>query len=65
MEAETYGLRNRHSGQTQDVISANKQYTSIDEQVDRFLRYLESRSAWDALFTAGVYSEEFWLQSVV
>ena len=28
-------------GQGKDVISANKQYTTIEEQVDRFLDYLQ------------------------
>lgn len=52
-------------GQGKDVISADKQYRTIDEQVDRFLRYLGSRSAWEALHTAGVYSKTFWLRSVL
>ncbi len=52
-------------GQGKDVISADKQYATIDEQVDRFLRYLESLSDWEALHTAGVYSKGFWLKSVL
>ena len=52
-------------GQGKDVISADKQYATIDEQVDRFLRYLESLSDWEALHTAGVYSKDFWLKSVL
>ena len=52
-------------GQGKDVISADKQYATIDEQVDRFLRYLESLSAGEALHTAGVYSKGFWLKSVL
>ena len=52
-------------GQGKDVISADKQYATIDEQVERFLRYLESLSAWEALHTAGVYSNGFWLRSVL
>ena len=31
-------------GQAKDVIAANKQYATIDEQVDRFLDYLDSLS---------------------
>ena len=52
-------------GQGKDVISADKQYATIDEQGERFLRYLESLSAWEALHTAGVYSNGFWLRSVL
>jgi hypothetical protein len=52
-------------GQGKDVISANRQYATIDEQVGRFVTYLESLSAWEALHTAGVYSKGFWLKSVL
>jgi hypothetical protein len=52
-------------GQGKDVISADKQYSTIDEQVDRFLCYLGSLSPWQALHTAGVYSADFWLNSVL
>jgi transposase len=52
-------------GQGKDVISADKQYATIDEQVNRFLRYLESLSAREALHTAGMYSQRFWLTSVL
>ena len=52
-------------GQGKDVISADKQYATIDEQVDRFVAYLESLSAREALHTAGVYSTDFWLRSVL
>jgi DDE superfamily endonuclease len=52
-------------GQGKDVISADKQYATLDEQVDRFLEYLESLSVWEALHTAGVYSKRFWLRSVL
>jgi hypothetical protein len=48
-------------GQAKDAICADKQYASLDEQVDRFIRHLEGLSAWDALDTAGVYSDDFWL----
>ncbi len=46
-------------GQGKDVISSDKQYATIDEQVQRFLDHLECLSAWNALYTAGVYSEDF------
>jgi hypothetical protein len=48
-----------------DVICADKQYATLDEQVDRFIEYLESLSVWEALHTAGVYSKSFWLRSVL
>ncbi|MDB5306139.1 MAG: hypothetical protein JWO38_341 [Gemmataceae bacterium] len=47
--------------QVKDVVSADKQYTTLEEQVDRFIGYLESLSPWRALETAGVYSVDFWL----
>jgi transposase len=52
-------------GQGKDVVSADKQYATIDEQVGRFIGYLESLSAWEALHTAGVYSKGFWLKSLL
>jgi hypothetical protein len=52
-------------GQGKDVISADKQYATIDEQVERFLDHLEGLSDWDALHTAGVYAHDFWLRSVL
>ena len=44
---------------------ANKQYATIDEQVDRFLDYLEGLSGREALHTSGVLSDDFWLKSVL
>jgi hypothetical protein len=52
-------------GQGKDVVSADKQYATLDEQVDRFIRNLESLSTWEALHTAGVYSKDFWLRSAL
>jgi hypothetical protein len=49
-------------GQGKDCISANKQYATIDDQVDRFLEYLQGLSAEEALHTAGVLSGHFWLE---
>jgi hypothetical protein len=49
-------------GQGKDRISANKQYATIDEQVDRFLEHLAGLSAIEALHTAGVLSDGFWLK---
>ena len=49
-------------GQGKDVINANKQYATIEEEADRFIEYLSSLSVWEALHTAGVYSKKFWLK---
>ena len=52
-------------GQGKDVISANKQYTTIDEQEDRFLAHLRSLTNREALHTAGVLSKRFWLKAAL
>jgi hypothetical protein len=52
-------------GQGKDAISASKQYASIEEQVDRFLAYLEAMSNQEALHTSGVLSADFWLKRVL
>jgi hypothetical protein len=52
-------------GQGKDVISADKQYATIDEQVAHFLRYLEKLSGPEALDTSGVHSDNFWLKPVL
>jgi hypothetical protein len=52
-------------GQGNDVISANKQYTTIDEQVDRFLDYLEGLTNQEAQHTSGVLSKKFWLRKAL
>lgn len=49
-------------GQGKDVISANKQDASIEEQVSRFLKHLEGLSGREALQTSGVLSSDFWLR---
>lgn len=49
-------------GQVKDVVSADKQYATIDEQVKRFVRHLRSLSNREALHTSGVLSKEFWLR---
>jgi hypothetical protein len=48
-------------GQAKDVISVNKQYAAVDEQVRRFLDYLGRMPNDKALVTSGVRSEKFWL----
>jgi hypothetical protein len=52
-------------GQGKDVISANKQYPTIDEQVDRFLGHLRSMTNDEALHTSGVLSRRFWLKAAL
>jgi hypothetical protein len=52
-------------GQGKDVISANKQYATIEDQVDRFIRHLSGLSNQEALHTAGVLSPNFWLRSAL
>jgi transposase len=52
-------------GQAKDAVSANKQYGSIDEHMDRFLDFLNSLSDDEALHTSGVLSEDFWLKQAL
>ncbi len=52
-------------GDGKDEISANRQYTTIDDQVERFIQYLSNLSAWEALHKAGVLSKKFWLRTVL
>ena len=52
-------------GQGKDVVSANKQYTTIDEQVERFMAHLEDLSVWDTFHTTGLHSKNYWLRSVL
>jgi hypothetical protein len=52
-------------GQGKDIVSANKQYATIDEQVERFIGYLTALSDGEALGTAGIYSGHFWLQEAL
>jgi hypothetical protein len=49
-------------GQGKDIVSADKQYATIDEQVERFVRHLRSLSNREALHTSGVLSKGFWLR---
>lgn len=52
-------------GQGKDVISANKQYGTIEEQVDRFLNHLRAMANRQALHIAGVLSKGFWLKTAL
>ena len=45
-----------------EVMSANHQYASIETQVDWFIGYLSSLSAYEALKKAGIFSKDFWLK---
>ncbi len=49
-------------GQAKDLLNANRQYASIDAQTARFVAYLQSLPDQQALRTAGVLSENFWLR---
>jgi transposase len=44
-----------------EVVCANRQYASIDEQVGRFIDYLAGLSAWEAFVKSGMWSGDFWL----
>lgn len=48
-----------------DLICANRQYQTIEEQALRFVRYLESLPNQAALRMAGVQSPDFWLKSAL
>ena len=52
-------------GHGNDEVSANRQYESIDDHVDRFVGYLNSLRPDETLTKAGVLSEEFWLKTVL
>lgn len=52
-------------GQAKDVVCADHQYPSLHEQVERFIGHLEGLSPLDALQTAGVLSDDFWLRDVL
>ncbi len=52
-------------GQAKDVVSVNKQYATIEEQVDRFLTHLRGLSNQEALHTSGVLSKKFWLRGAL
>lgn len=52
-------------GDGKDVVSASRQYATVEDQVHRFLAYLESLSPREALHTSGVLSNHFWLRFVL
>ena len=49
-------------GHGKDHICADRQYLSIDAQVERFVAYLAGLSNQDALRQAGLLSPDFWLK---
>lgn len=52
-------------GQAKDVVAVNKQYATIEDQVDRFLSHVLGMSGREALHTSGVLSDDFWLRDVL
>jgi hypothetical protein len=52
-------------GDAKDQISANRQYASMEDQVTRFLGYLDGLTNADALRLAGVHSKNFWLKATL
>ena len=52
-------------GQAKDLLSANKQHATIEDQAERFVGYLSDLANEEALETAGVYSGSFWLQDAL
>jgi transposase len=52
-------------GQAKDLLSANRQYETIEEQAARFVKYLESLPDEEALKLAGVLSTDFWLRAAL
>ena len=48
----------RHAKQ---AVCANRQYDAIEEEVRRFVWYLEDLTAGQALNKAGVFADDFWL----
>lgn len=52
-------------GQAKDAISANRQYATMDEQVNAFVVHLRGLSNQEALQTSGVLSKNFWLKTVL
>ncbi len=49
-------------GHGKDHLCANKQYETIDGEVDRFISYLQGLPNREALRQAGILSEDFWLR---
>jgi len=52
-------------GEGKETVSASRQHATIDDQVERFVAYLESLSPRAALHTSGVLSRHYWLRGVL
>jgi hypothetical protein len=52
-------------GQGKDVICADHQYETLEEQVNRFVGYLGGLTPREARHTSGVHAKGFWLRSVL
>lgn len=52
-------------GHAKESVSANKQRETVDEHAERFVLHVEGLSNREALRQAGVFSEGFWLKSVL
>ena len=52
-------------GHAKDLVSANRQHKSIDEQVDWFIDFLQALSDQEVLTMTGVRSKTFWLKSAL
>ena len=42
-------------------VCANRQYTDLDDEIDRVLNYLWSLSTREVLTKAGILSPDFWI----
>jgi transposase len=49
-------------GHGKDHVCANRQYSGIDDEADRFVDYLQGLPNREALRQAGILSEDFWLR---
>lgn len=52
-------------GQAKDIVSANLHYPTIDDNLHAFIEYLECLTDWEARYTSGVLSKDFWLKSLL
>jgi hypothetical protein len=48
-----------------DIVAANKQFATIEDEVDALVNYLLSLSSREALHTSGVLFEDFWLKAAL
>jgi len=50
-------------GDGKDHVCANRQYATIEDEVERFIDYLQNLPSHAALEKAGVLSDDFWLKT--